>query len=294
MFIAIKRHIKQSHHELITHAQIMTVSSLSLSAVKRAINRLLHKKLLFVRSNKGVFKPNTYSLTRSSDRPTTSLSRSSPRPTTSGSHGPTFKNTFLKNTQCVVCFFCKKIIKETLLLTDADGFEYDGCPLCGSDLLVDTSNPSIRIEAKSLLGILRKNAPEDVFIAIDVIEWKLRKGEIVSNFSGLLMHMLRHGIILPDSYIPPSERRKKDARQKELKRNEESRKRKEADEIVEQHEQAEKLYGALSDSEKLALKARAKKELPTVLHTFKSLIKGKMLELLIDSNKQTGITGGSL
>lgn len=289
VYIAIKRLLRQADHLVLTHEEIIRVSSLSLSAVKRAIESLINKKLLIVKSNRNRFKPNDYCLTvpRSSHRPTKGSDSSSARPTVSSSSGPTFKNTCLKHTQLsIVCCSCKKSINETIRLLDPEGIEYLGCPQCHSDLVIDTSKTGIKIDAESLLNLLSKHDPQEVFKAIDVITHKFKAGENVSNFTGLLIHMLKHGVIYPESYIPPAERRRKDAYMKMLKAKEEAEKRKTEAEYLSKRLEAEKRYNALSPKEKEALRDRAKKELPAILHNFKQCVSEKMIEILTSNDKQ--------
>ncbi len=244
---------------------------------------LIKKRLLRVKSNKRTFKPNDYSLPnpRSSHRPTKTPHSSSVRPTTGSSHRPTFANTYLKNTQQqIVCCSCKDFISETILFHDADGIEYRGCPACQSDLVIDFSKGSIGIDAESVINLLRKHDANEVFSAIDVISHKQRTGERVANSTGLLIHMLKHGVIFPESYMPPAERRKRDAYLKMQKAKEDAEKKKEEAEYLAKQLKAEKLYNSLTAKEKDALRERARAELPSVLHGFKQCIGAKMIELL--------------
>ncbi len=286
VFIAIKRYVIKSDHATIPHENIARVASLSASAVKRAIKSLVKKKLLYVKSNRKSFKPNEYFLHyfRSSHGTTKAPFSSPPRPTIGSSPGPSFKNNYLKNTH-LVCCGCKKAINETIKIIDSDGFEYDICSTCHSDLIVDTSRSSIKIDAYSLLNILKKYDSEDVLKAIDVIEFKCEQKEKISSFSGLLVYMLKNGIILPENYISHIERRRKKFHLERIKQKVDADKQKVEAEHLAKRENAEKQYEALTSREKNTLKLRAKKELPLILHKFDRCIHERMIDILINENK---------
>lgn|GEM_PF-4139239 len=285
VYVAIKRILRQAEHAIITHDELRKVSSLSLSSIKRTIDSLISKKLVAVKSNRSKFKPNDYRLTRSSGGASRSPVSSSDRPNAGSSAGATFKNTSSKNTQLpFVCCSCKENIAEITRLLDGDEIEYEGCPICHSDLIINASRSNIN--APSLLNLLNKHDPIEVFKAVDVINHKLRAGESISNFTGLLMHMLRHGIVFPESYITPSERRKRDAYLKMLKEKEEAEKKKAEAEYLAKRLEAEKRYNALNQREREALRDQAKAELPAVLQGFRQCISEKIIEILTRAKDQ--------
>jgi len=148
------------------------------------------------------------------------------------------------------------------------------------------------MNATSLLGILEKYDPEEVFKAIDVIEHKKMNGDVVNNFAGLLVSMLKHGIILPASYIPRNERKRKEEMLKKAKELEAIQKSRLDAESEAQRIKAEELYTSLSTNKKHALCNQAKMELPPVLHGISQCVHVKMLEILTRDIANT-TNGGS-
>ncbi|MFC1769709.1 hypothetical protein ACFLZI_01475, partial [Nitrospirota bacterium] len=166
--IAIKRLLKQHKEAEISHGRLTKVTSLSHSAIKRAINKLIERDILHVKSQKGQFRANIYRL-RSPVRPTMSPSGSSVRPTEEANSSPvrptarrpegsTGSNTVSKNKHLhLVCCDCRKAIGETKSLNNAEGITWDICPDCGSKMIVDTSQQWKSLGVESLLNILNKH-----------------------------------------------------------------------------------------------------------------------------------------
>jgi hypothetical protein len=294
VFIAVKRHLKQCASSFLSHEMIAGTASLSPSAVKRALAGLLRRKLLCVKSNKRNYKPNEYSLADfgRSTRPTVGLASSSARPTTGGSVGPTNKNTQKQNTLAgrYICCFCRQRINETLRLIDSNGVEYTGCVQCRSDMIIDIPRSPVKIDVESLLNTLKRNDPLEVFKAVDVIQFKSKHGDDITSFSGLLVTMLRYGIMVPDDYIPPIERRRREAHMKALavkKRDEEQKKE---TEYLAKRQVAEQRIQLLSEKDRIALELEARNQIPKTLRSFPRYVNEKMISLMIEMGMTRAVT----
>lgn len=284
VIIAIKRHLMQAEQVILSHQVIMKTASLSLSAVKRALKSLIVKGIVKARSNKLDFKPNSYSLPRSGrpNRPTAKSGSSSIRPTARGSVGATTTNTLKPNTHArYVCCSCREALGEIEKLIDENDAAYQCCPKCQGELVIDLIRNPVKIDADSLLRILSRYEAVDVFKALDVIAHKHKQGDNIANVPGLLVSMLKFGIIVPDGYIPPYERRKKEAfimQQKEKGRAE--REKAEAEQRARRLD-AETRLSMLSSEERRFLETRARNELPNMLRPYNRYVNEKMIEIIL-------------
>ena len=147
-------------------------------------------------------------------------------------------------------------------------------PMTNSHLPMTNSHPPSSIKTNLIKTNLhtpeecvldQKYGKEKVALALDVIDFQYPDRSKIKNLQGLLIKMLSNGIITPNGYLPPEERRKREEAKKEKER-EETRKEKEQKEREEKwSNEAAMKFKSLSISDQEKLREKAINELPAIL-----------------------------
>ncbi len=304
VYIVLKRFAIEPNRIFPSHNTIAKAAAISKRTVIRAIEGLVKKKLIIVRSQKSIGRSNVYLLCDisqvqeafkigflkliegmpeshrgmpESHRGMPESHRGMPESHTSITSINTIKTT---HTTALLCFSCKKDFSEPKFQLDFENKEYESCPYCLSKLILNLSK--IPLSKKTVLQILKSHEPDKVFLAIDLIRFQYRNTTEVKNYQRLLLGLLRKDIIMPDDYVPFHERRTEEIKKKRKEKEKEDTKLKGKAEEKAYFEEAERRYNSLMKEERDKLEKKVKESLPPILRSIKGAVKAKVFEILME------------
>lgn len=290
-----------------SHNTIAKATSLSVRTVIRAINGLIKKDLIKVRSNKNLGKSNAYllfdpfqainpipragALKYLEDITEGSQPMSERHTPVPPSHTPPMtdrqtKTTIYKTTTKTtswLCFLCRENFEEPKIDLDIFKTETYVCPRCSRNLIFDLSD--IPLTQDNLLLILAANDPKKVHEALDVIHFQYKGNEIIHH-KKLLISLLKKGLIQPDGFVPYAERKflsyKRSLIETERKRKEEAvlSLKKEKETIY--FDEAKRRYDALPKKKKDTLRKDAINVLPSILKKHDVAIESAIFKYLME------------
>lgn len=292
-----------------SHNTIAKATSLSVRTVIRAINGLIKKDLIKVRSNKTIGKSNAYllfdpfqainpvpragALKYLEDITESSQPMSESHTPLPSSHTPPMtdrhtKTTTYKNTTTTtglwLCFSCKENFKAPKIDRDMFSNETFICPACSSNLIFDLTD--IPLTQDNLLLILAANDPKKVHEALDVIHFQYKGSEIIHH-KKLLISLLKKGLIQPDGFVPYAERKllsyKRDLVEIERKKKNDAVLSLKKEEEVLYFDEAKRRYDALSTKEKDTIRKDAINVLPSFLKKHDVAIESAIFKYLMES-----------
>ncbi len=292
VYIVLKRFAIEPHRIFPSHNTIAKASSISKRTVRRAIDGLVKKNLIIVRSQKNIGRSNVYLLCDTSQvqevfklgnlkfiEGVTEEHIGRPESPTSITSINTIKIT---HTTALLCFSCKKEFSEPKFQLDFENKEYESCPYCLSKLILNLSE--IPLSKKTVLQILKSHEPDKVFLTIDLIRFQYRDTTEVKNYQRLLLGLLRKDIIMPDDYVPFHERRTWEIKKKRKEKEKEDTKLKRKAEEKAYFEEAERRYNSLMKEERDKLEKKVKESLPPILRSIKGAVKAKVFEILMEDH----------